>query len=494
MDDRTDRRASVLAVAAVAGPFALLLARVAAVHGRLYQQGDLALADLAVRRAMRWHQLLGAYDRFGWHHPGPLWFYLVGALARVLGGAGLRSETAAAVVVDGLAAAGCVWLVGRLMGARAALVSAGLLGAAVVALGPVALWHAWTPYVVVLPTVLLCILAAGAAGGSGACLGAAALVATFCVQADLGVAPLAAVLTLGAGAGWLARRAPWRGWRPAVPALLLAGAAVLCWLPPAIEQVEGSPGNVTLVWRFLTATHHRAGWSAAAVVERAQLGPVGLGRAGTAGLVVVAAIGAGAVLVGRRRARPAAHLGVLCLAGSGVALAAGAAVVGPVYGYLVAWSVAPLLAGAVGLAGAATLRSAAGRPRRWVPVAAAVVMLAGTGALWGRVAALPGLSRFSAGAVGRAWSALGAQLPPPGATVHLDIRDASGWALAAGLADELDRSGRWFTVAPEWAYQYGGDRVGGAGTVVALARPGDPPVGRVVGVWDGIRVSVRAGR
>ncbi|MHB1446631.1 MAG: hypothetical protein ACYCZV_13390 [Acidimicrobiales bacterium] len=41
-----------------------------------YVQGDLALLDVDALRAGRFQQLLGPYDRFGWHHLGPAYAYL----------------------------------------------------------------------------------------------------------------------------------------------------------------------------------------------------------------------------------------------------------------------------------------------------------------------------------------------------------------------------------------------------------------------------------
>ena len=43
------------------------------------------MLDLDVHKALRWHQLLGVYGRFGWRHPGPVYTYLISFVARAIG-------------------------------------------------------------------------------------------------------------------------------------------------------------------------------------------------------------------------------------------------------------------------------------------------------------------------------------------------------------------------------------------------------------------------
>ncbi|HTZ08663.1 MAG TPA: hypothetical protein VMB72_06315, partial [Acidimicrobiales bacterium] len=64
-------------MASVVVPYGIELTRLLVSSGPVYPTGDLALVDLAVRSATRFQQVLGPYDRFGWHHPGPAYFYLL---------------------------------------------------------------------------------------------------------------------------------------------------------------------------------------------------------------------------------------------------------------------------------------------------------------------------------------------------------------------------------------------------------------------------------
>src|SRR3982751_419405 len=47
--------------------------------------GDAAALEFGTWHAARGEQLLGAYSRFGWNHPGPAFFYLAAPLYEVLG-------------------------------------------------------------------------------------------------------------------------------------------------------------------------------------------------------------------------------------------------------------------------------------------------------------------------------------------------------------------------------------------------------------------------
>jgi hypothetical protein len=62
---------ALTAVATVAVPLARL--REPFVH-----VVDAAIIELDVRNALDGGQLLGPYSRFGWNHPGPAYFYLLG--------------------------------------------------------------------------------------------------------------------------------------------------------------------------------------------------------------------------------------------------------------------------------------------------------------------------------------------------------------------------------------------------------------------------------
>src|SRR6185312_9863546 len=155
-----------------------------------------------------------------------------------------------------------------------------------------------------------------------------------------------------------ARPAPAR-WARSWIAVLTAGAliTVAAWIPVLVQQWWSDQGNLTRIIRFFTSGHQHAGlaagiraagWAQLAVFGRRPPGapPVG-GDGSWAALGVV--LGAAVLLafgVGRRR--PALMAGAaFWLVGTGLAVLAGAEIVGPPYSYLTYWAAAPLVGGAV---------------------------------------------------------------------------------------------------------------------------------------------------
>ncbi|HUY23647.1 MAG TPA: hypothetical protein VMV22_15045, partial [Acidimicrobiales bacterium] len=132
----------------------------------------MALTDVRVLDALRFNQLVGPYDRFGWNHPGPALFYLLSAVARVLGSGG-RADFVGAALINGLSALGVVWVVRRRAGAWPALWAASCMGLLEIVLSTpwnpdvgASVASPWDPYVVIFPLVLFGTLAAVGATGS----------------------------------------------------------------------------------------------------------------------------------------------------------------------------------------------------------------------------------------------------------------------------------------------------------------------------------------
>jgi hypothetical protein len=363
------------AFAAVAVPYLVALVRVlSSAGGRITLPDDLALIDLHVRRAMDFQQQLGVFDHNNWNHPGPAYFYLQSMAYRLLGS---RPSTlfAGAVILSGLAAMGVVWVVLRRSSATRAVMTAAVmcwLGIILSAHSPQALTYSegplgalvspWNPMVVIVPLLLLCVLGASAIAGSGLSVIGAALVASFVVQANISSGPLALGILGIATVGWvvalLRRRSSPVGLTRRTA--LLGSAAgvllVLAWLPPLIEQVNGAPGNMTLIWRFFTVGHPgqtttAALWTLVDVGATSVVGPsqvmgrllgnspphAALGIAVLFGSVLASAY---AVVVGIRQGRRfAAGLGVVSLLGLVILVISFTKVVGFVFGYLAIWGV-----------------------------------------------------------------------------------------------------------------------------------------------------------
>ncbi|HEX4538780.1 MAG TPA: hypothetical protein VH112_00915 [Acidimicrobiales bacterium] len=497
-----------LAVAAIAFPLGLACLQIAVSPGHLplYLGGDQALIGLGTKAAAGWHQLLGPYDRFGWHHPGPAYFYLQALPSHAL--APGQSEFFGSAAINAVAAVLAVATVWRRVGSRAALWSAVCIGYLAIALGPALLRLPWNPNAVILPLCLLAVLCAGGATGSLLCLLGSLLVGSYLVQTDVAMVPVVTALVVLSLLGHvLARRAgvardgPRPLPRAAIVALAGVGSAVLVamWVPPVLQQIRDHPGNLGLLWHFFTSGHSQHGVTPAAHAIGAvdsQLGfrslDNGLPLPGShyVALLLALAVAVAAVAVGVwRRQRFGLSLGVASLVGQVVSIVSATRVVGPIYGYLVLWEIALPVMAAIGL-GVALLgddtRQSVERTARW-PSAASKTMTGISVALAGgavavavtlgvNVAGLAQVSSLSASDVGQAWRLVEPRLSRSDMSVLVDIRSHDSWPLGAGLADQLTERGVRPTVPEAWVPIFGtGTATGHEAAVVALYQRGESP-------------------
>ena len=349
----------LVALGAVSAPFVIGLASLLGrLESRARPWGDQALMDLSVRAVGDEPVLLGPYSRFGWRHPGPLYFHLLAAPYRVLGGS-YAALSVGAVLITGAAAIGIVLVSARRggqgLGAWAAAVVLVFLGSAgAVAADP------WNPSVTMLPFALAVMLAWTLACGDLWALPVLAFVATFVVQTHVSyAAPVGAVTVVAlAAVMWDARslrREPerWPERRRAVTRCLLITAGVLfvLWLAPVIDQLTNDPGNFQVMGAFFTSASsdqtiaaglERTAQYAGAIPARLIDGSVlfdSSRRSAVSWPIIVSLVGLGAAaaVALRRRARPLA-LGVALVA---VVLAATvmalSRVVGDLEEYLVDW-------------------------------------------------------------------------------------------------------------------------------------------------------------
>ncbi|HZT65592.1 MAG TPA: hypothetical protein VFA11_07365 [Acidimicrobiales bacterium] len=491
-------------MAVVAVP-TLVLAGVAGAGGQPTAWGDQAVIQLSTDRAASFHQLVGPYSRFGWSHPGPLWFYLLAGPYRALGG-GSRALVVSGVVVCGAFAVLLVVLAGRAGGSGAGRWAAALAAVELVALGPGALARVWNPVAVVVPTAALLVAAAAVAAGRWWALPWVVGLGTFLVQTDVSTG--LAVVAVGAGAVALAAVSPDRpawptAWRPGA---VSAGVAAVLWLPPVVQEVTGRTGNLTAVARFFTAGHpgHRLGPSVDAVAGALWPPLRGGGRlsGSVAGLLVGTALAAGAIVAvagvaeARRRrdegrAGPffAGALGALAalLVAAGIVSATRA--VGPLFPYLTLWLSAAELA--IGL-GAAGLLGRAGRGLATGASLAAAVALGVTASVARPVPPVGGQQ------VASLWRAVAPTLPR-GSLVRVEVASADRWPWAAGLVVELTHGGYRAVVDRPWLFLFGAqfDPAGARpAATLAVWRPGDTghrPPGRLAATVGPTAVLVETG-
>ena len=269
--------ARVAAPALVAAmPLLVVALRALAIRG-VWFWGDQALIDIEARDSLLGRNLLGVYDRYGWHHLGPLWLLVLG-VSRWLGGGSPDALIFGSCMIQAVAAVAIVVVAGRLRPGLTAWWAALVLLGCEWSLGLDRLGTVWAPYSIALPTALFVLLIAHVVVSPkpwGPAV-AAAVCASFLLQTDISTivivtvlvfaAPLLRVVTRArpqarpstgpeAGRRWGVQRGwGWSAGNWRAGAASLVAVVVVLWMPPGIEQLTTNPGNVVQVYRFVS-TH-----------------------------------------------------------------------------------------------------------------------------------------------------------------------------------------------------------------------------------------------
>jgi hypothetical protein len=225
--------------------------------------GDIAMIELRVRDVGTAHTpLIGIYGRFGegieniGSHPGPLCFYLLAPLYRLLGGSywALRVSTATITAV----AIVCALLIANRRAGIAAVFVTGLgLVLLELGFGLRVLTEPWTPHVPVPWFVVFLLAVWSVAADDPWMLPVAAASASLCAQTHLtylavcGAIGLLVLLPFVIFWSQAARRGAGRTYARA----LLAAAIVVAvlWAPPIVDQLWGT-GNLSVLVRFFASS------------------------------------------------------------------------------------------------------------------------------------------------------------------------------------------------------------------------------------------------
>jgi hypothetical protein len=230
---------------------------------RWYPMFDWAQIELRVRDVGTRHSPLiglpGRLDAFGviGSHPGPLSFYALAPVYRLLGGSSwamLASNAALNAAAVGTAA----WIAWRRGRWPLALGITAMLGVLVHAYGAEQLTVPWLPWTTMLWWFVFLLAAWSVLCDDLPLLPVMVAVGVFCVQTHIsylglvgGVgAPVVVWLAVRerrrrrAGAGPTPGLARWARWS--------AGLLVLLWLPVLIDQAINDPGNLRVLWDHFT--------------------------------------------------------------------------------------------------------------------------------------------------------------------------------------------------------------------------------------------------
>ena len=442
------------AVAAVS--LALLIGMVRAVAGGWTPVADDAFIELLTRDVPAHLPLTGVYSRYGWSHPGPALFWGLSVPYRLSGAASVALLVAA--MLGHLAAALGAWWVARRMDRLTGLLVLCGAAAVLVSTEPEVLRSPWNPYVGLVGSALLVVLAWSAASRGRAGLVGLLPVGTLLVQSHVVTAPMV-VATTGVAlllalvpAGGRDRRA-WDAAR--LRSAALGGAVTaLMWLPPLVEQVTRDPGNLSeLLARRGTGSPVGFGTAAATMSQAFAALPSVLdpARVTDAFLPIdptapwwLAVPTIGLVMAARHGDR--VHLrGLAVAAGALLGSLLGIAMISDaLYGYLATWSRGVVVV-TLALGAGAALGRAAPRTRAVAFAAAATVTVVASLVIGARQIGADNPQ----GAYGATVDALARSVPPPGAATPVlsvdAVADVQASEVAAGLLLRLERDGHRVT-------------------------------------------------
>jgi hypothetical protein len=235
---------------------------------------DIGVGELYVELATRLQLFVGPYSRFGWHHPGPLYFYLTapfyaasGHQAAALYAVALAANLTALIVI--------VRIVAREAGTATltAVLAACLLFAWRV---PRFMASPWTGHAAVLPSLAFLVIAAAVASGRIRRLPWLVVFGSVVTQTHLGFVPMiASVAATTVAIAWATGPDHRSSLLRALNLSLWVALAL--WLLPISEAVVHNGGNVAALWRFFVS-EAGPGHSLAEAIANGSYGVMGVLR------------------------------------------------------------------------------------------------------------------------------------------------------------------------------------------------------------------------
>jgi hypothetical protein len=391
-----------LVVAGLTAVLALpLVVALAALHSpRWYPLLDLAQTEMRVRDVGTRHTpLVGLIGRVvvdgrSSSHPGPISFYALAPVYRLLGG-GAWGLLAGVVVLNVAALALAMWMAVRRGGAALAVGVAAAVALLLRSYGTRVLTEPWNPYMPVLWWLVALLAVWSVLCDDLAMLPVAVFAGSFCMQTHVSYLGLAAgmvAVAFGAVVVALVRR--WADWSARRRLLAWTGGSlalgVVLWIPPLLDQLRNDPGNARQVLDYfrdpptgplglsrgaeLYATHLNL-W-------RFLVGDQGTTGSALPAIALVALWLAAAAVAWRRPGTPPAlrRLHAVIAVALALGLVSSARIVGQVWFYLTlwAWGITALILVAVGWTAASALAGGGERARRLaraVPALAAAVLV-----------------------------------------------------------------------------------------------------------------------
>jgi hypothetical protein len=250
---------SALVVAGLVGLVALplIVALVALRHPTWVPTLDLAMTELRVRDVASSHPpLIGLPGRIGTlveqgSHPGPVSFWAMWPFYQLFGASAWALQ-AAAVSLHVLAMGAFLWIAHRRGGIGLALGGAAVLAILVRTYEVGTLAEPWNLFLPLLWWMVFLLAVWSVLCGDVPLLSVAVFAGSFCMQTHVSYVGLTGGLgILAVAAGLLtvnARRRDPRARQEAIRWCLIAAAVgAVLWVPPVIDQLTSSPGNLSIL-------------------------------------------------------------------------------------------------------------------------------------------------------------------------------------------------------------------------------------------------------
>ncbi len=403
---------------------------------RVTPTADIALLEIATRHAISFHRLTGPYSRFGWDHPGPMYFYVQALPYLLLHSA--RSLTIGALMINIASGAAMLLVVGRKLGTSSLLIAAATLGVMAVLQGNKCFCDCWNPTVLLVPTLCF-VVSSSLSRQSLLALAVVVVSGTFMAQTHASTTPIVFVgfaiaitlNTVGMSRSHVLRTLGYGG-----------GLAFLLWLPPLYQEVTGSPGNLSSIYEFthkptpghslteVTARLAQELWSPTTTM----VAPYGGSATGLSLTGFLCLCLAGAFVGWKLKFLPSTLLSLICLLSLAVASLEASRAPDELYAFIWFWIGALPYTAALSLFLPFSHRLKL--PSAAILATTGAIALAGCG-----VAAQPTIFRANDPDVGRGLDIVMGQAKGKTNFKLSFERVAWPWALACGIANELDRAG-----------------------------------------------------
>lgn len=253
-DTRRPSRWAVPTATLVGLALPLIVAVISLAGRRWYPVLDLAMTEFRIRDVGGMDTpLIGLPGRIGelpeqGSHPGPLSFWMLAPTYRLFGGTAWAMESAT-IVVHSLWIGVALWIGHRRLGATGVATVAAIVALLIRGFGLTTLVQPWNPYLPLIAWLVILLATWSVFCGDHLMLIPLVAAASFAAQTHipyllmagaLGIVSIAVVVVR-----WWRDR-PDEGSRvPPTLVLLTAGAFALLWLPPAIDQIRRTPGNIS---------------------------------------------------------------------------------------------------------------------------------------------------------------------------------------------------------------------------------------------------------